>query len=128
MLRDNYEQTQAISAPPLRRRTSMADVQARFMRQLEQKGRLDRALEFLPDDETLTERKAAGARADSHPSSRSSLVHEVSLYEELLASDLPDDPYMADELERYFPTACPPAVPHAAGSPHPAPRDHRHRR
>ena len=58
VLRDNYEQTQAISTSDAQA-ASMVDVHARYIRRLEQAGRLDRALEFLPDDETLTERMAA---------------------------------------------------------------------
>src|SRR5207302_1396522 len=59
VLRDNYLQTQAISTATAQA-PSMIDVHARYLRHLEQAGRLDRDLEFLPDDETLSERKAAG--------------------------------------------------------------------
>ena len=103
VLRDNYEQTQAISTS-VAQAASMADVHARYIRQLEQNGRLDRALEFLPDDETLTERKAAGEGLTPPEVAILLSYTKVSLYEELLASDLPDDPHLAGELERYFPT------------------------
>jgi glutamate dehydrogenase len=104
VLRDNYEQTQAISTS-VAQADSMIDVHARYIRSLEQAGRLDRSLEFLPDDETITERKAAG-RGLTAPEFAILLSHtKVALYEELLASDLPDDPHLAGELERYFPTA-----------------------
>ena len=83
----------------------MVDVHARYLRSLEQAGRLDRALEFLPDDETLTERKAAGQGLTSPEFAILLSYTKVGLYEELLASDLPDDPHLAAELERYFPTA-----------------------
>src|SRR6266487_1473556 len=49
VLRDNYEQTQALSTS-VAQSSSMVDVHARYIRSLEQSGRLDRALEFLPDD------------------------------------------------------------------------------
>jgi glutamate dehydrogenase len=103
VLRDNYEQTQAISTS-VAQAAPMVDVHARYIRHLEQTGRLDRALEFLADDETLTERKAAGEGLTA-PELAILLSHtKVTLYEELLSSDVPDDPHLAGELERYFPT------------------------
>jgi glutamate dehydrogenase len=103
VLRDNYEQTQAISTT-LAQASSMVDVHARYIRHLEQRGKLDRALEFLPDDDTLTERKAAGLGLTPPEIAILLSYTKVMLYEEMLASDLPDDPILEDELERYFPT------------------------
>jgi glutamate dehydrogenase len=103
VLRDNYEQTQAISTS-VAQAASMVDVHVRYIRHLEQTGRLDRALEFLPDDDTLTERKAAGEGLTAPEFAILLSYTKVALYEELLASDLPDDPHLAGELERYFPT------------------------
>jgi len=104
VLRDNYEQTQAISTS-VAQADSMVDVHARYMRSLEQAGRLDRSLEFLPEDEALTERKGAGQGLTAPEFAILLSYTKVALYEELLASGLPDDPYLAAELERYFPTA-----------------------
>jgi glutamate dehydrogenase len=104
VLRDNYEQTQAISTSAAQA-ASMLDVHARYIHALEQTGSLDRALEFLPDDEALTERKAAGQGLTGPEFAILLSYTKIGLYEELLASDLPDDPHLADELERYFPTA-----------------------
>ena len=104
VLRDNYEQTQAISTS-VAQAASMVDVHARYIRSLEQAGKLDPELEFLPDDETLTERKAAGLGLTAPEFAILLSYTKVALYEELLASDLPDDPHMVGELERYFPVA-----------------------
>jgi glutamate dehydrogenase len=104
VLRDNYEQTQAISSAVAQAR-SMVDVHTRYLRTLEQSGRLDRELEFLPEDETLTERKAAEGGLTAPEFAILLSYTKIALYEELLASDLPDDPFLAAELERYFPTA-----------------------
>jgi glutamate dehydrogenase len=102
VLRDNYEQTQALSTS-VAQAASMVDVHARYIRSLEQSGRLDRALEFLPDDETLAERKTAG-RGLTAPEFAILLSYtKIALYAELLASDLPDDPQVAGELDHYFP-------------------------
>jgi glutamate dehydrogenase len=104
VLRDNYEQTQAIAAS-VTQAGPMVAVHQRYLRSLEQAGRLDRALEFLPDDETLAERKAAGEGLTTPEFAIMLSYTKIALYDELLASDLPDDPALAGELERYFPTA-----------------------
>jgi len=103
VLRDNYYQTQALR---LTRRLArpLLEQQARFMRFLEKAGRLNRALEFLPDDATIAERReqAIGLTA---PESAVLLAYcKLWLFDELVASDLPDDPFIADALRRYFPS------------------------
>jgi glutamate dehydrogenase len=104
VLRDNYEQTQSISTS-VTQAASMIDVHARYIRSLEQAGKLDPELEFLPDDETLTERKAAGQGLTAPEFAILLSYTKIALYEELLASDLPDDPHLTGELARYFPVA-----------------------
>ena len=52
VLRDNYLQGEALSVAEARG-AAVLDRQIRLIRDLERAGRLDRALEFLPDDETL---------------------------------------------------------------------------
>jgi glutamate dehydrogenase len=59
VLRDNYEQAQAISRSAALA-GSMLEVHERYIRTLEQSGVLNRGLEFLPSDDVLGERKAAG--------------------------------------------------------------------
>jgi glutamate dehydrogenase len=82
----------------------MVDVHARYIRSLEQAGKLDRELEFLPSDETLAERKAAGGGLTAPEFAILLSYTKIAGYDELLASDVPEDPYLAGELERYFPT------------------------
>jgi glutamate dehydrogenase len=102
VLRHNYLQTQAISLAQARAVVLM-DHHARMLRSLERSGRLDRALEGLPNDEELTERAAAG-RGLTRPELAVLLAYsKIALYEELLASDVPDAPRLAHDLERYFP-------------------------
>ncbi|MEM9056682.1 MAG: NAD-glutamate dehydrogenase domain-containing protein, partial [Pseudomonadota bacterium] len=55
VLRDNYLQTQAISMME-NHAAERLNEHSHLMRQLETSGELDRALEFLPDDEELEER------------------------------------------------------------------------
>jgi glutamate dehydrogenase len=104
VLRNNYLQPLAIS---LSRRRDMEDFGflQRLIQMLETRGLLDRAVEFLPDDMQLTER-----RRRSQPFTRPELAvllayAKLSLYDDLLESTVPDDPYLGRELVRYFPQA-----------------------
>jgi glutamate dehydrogenase len=104
VLRDNYLQGEALSAAEARGVVSL-DRQLRMIRDLERSGRLDRTLEFLPDDETLAARSAQG-RGLVRPELAVLLAYaKMTLYEALLASALPDFAELADELRSYFPQA-----------------------
>jgi glutamate dehydrogenase len=102
VLRNNYQQTLALS---LVQRHGMGDLgfQQRLMHTLESRDLLDRAVEFLPDDLELQER-----RRRSQPLTRPELAvllayAKLSLHDDLLESSVPDDPFLARELNRYFP-------------------------
>jgi glutamate dehydrogenase len=101
VLRDNYEQNQALSQAQAQ---ALLYEQAGFIRRLEQAGKLNRVIEFLPDDEGLAERRTARLGL-ARPELATLLAYsKITLYEELLASDLPDAPELESELIRYFPT------------------------
>ncbi|MGZ8709256.1 MAG: NAD-glutamate dehydrogenase domain-containing protein, partial [Thermoanaerobaculia bacterium] len=102
VLRDNYEQTEAVSIVQVVGETIL-DVQARFMRGLEKAGKLDRFIEGLPDDETIAERQAQGIGLTRPELSVLLAYAKIVLYEDLIQSDLPDDPQLADDLVLYFP-------------------------
>jgi glutamate dehydrogenase len=102
VLRDNYEQTQAISVTQAMGE-ELLDTQARFMRGLEKAGKLDRAIEGLPDDETIAERHVHGTGL-TRPEIAVLLAYaKMVLFEDLLKTDLPDDPQLANDLILYFP-------------------------
>jgi glutamate dehydrogenase len=104
VLRDNYLQTQAISVAE-QQGWFRIDQQGRFMRALERAGKLDRAIEFLPDDETIATR-LAHRQGLTRPELAVLLAYsKMTLYDELLPSDLPDDPLLVDDLIHYFPAA-----------------------
>ena len=104
VLRDNYLQGEALSVAEAHGLASL-DRQMRMIRNLERSGRLDRGLENLPDDETLTARVAKG-HGLVRPELAVLLAYaKMTLYDDLLASDLPDDPELAGELRGYFPAA-----------------------
>jgi glutamate dehydrogenase len=102
VLRDNYGQTEALSLA-WAQAGSMLDVHARLIETLEGAGRLDRELEFLPNRDAIADFRSADAGLTT-PELAILLAYSKSVvYEELLASDVPEDPYLAQDLERYFP-------------------------
>jgi len=104
VLRDNTLQTQAISVMEAQS-PDLLDACGRFMRLLEKAGRLDRAIEFLPDDLSLT-RRAAAREGLLRPELAVLLAYaKIWLYDSVLHSHLPDDPFLGADLARYFPTA-----------------------
>src|SRR6202040_2893736 len=85
----------------------------RLMQTLETAGELDRALEFLPDDMEIAERRRR-SQALTRPELSVLLAYaKLSLNHELLHSQVPDDPYLGRELGRYFPDALAQAFPDA---------------
>jgi glutamate dehydrogenase len=104
VLQDNYDQTLVLSVAESRA-TKDLDAHGRFMRELEGRGRLDRAVEFLPDDAQLRARLQAD-KGLTRPELAVLLAYaKLDLKDELLASALPDDPHFTTELASYFPDA-----------------------
>ncbi len=102
VLADNYRQTLALTLAEAEAASSL-DRDARLIRALERSGRLDRTIEFLPDDETLDQR-AAAKRGLTRPELAVLLAYaKNTLQAELVASDLPDEPEFDADLLAYFP-------------------------
>jgi glutamate dehydrogenase len=99
VLYDNYFQAQSLSV----RKSMPLDTQLRFIKYLEKAGRLNRDIEFLPSDEELAARKAAKTGLTSPERAVLLAYSKITLYDELLASSVPSDPYIATALARYFP-------------------------
>ena len=102
VLRDNTFQNQVLLYSRSRS-AALLDEQGRYMRHLSSRGRLNRRIEFLPNDEALQERRKAGAGLTSPELAVLLAYNKMELYDEVLASDVPEDPYIATTLERYFP-------------------------
>ena len=102
VLQDNYDQTLVLSVAQSRA-TKDLDAHGRFMRELESRGRLDRAVEFLPDDAQLRAR-AKDDRGLTRPELAVLLAYaKLDLKAELIASALPDEEHFESELASYFP-------------------------
>ncbi|UXJ51089.1 NAD-glutamate dehydrogenase [Pseudomonas citronellolis] len=102
VLGNNYKQTQALSLAERRARERIAEYK-RLMSDLEARGKLDRALEFLPNDEALAERIAAGQGLTRAELSVLISYSKIDLKESLLKSLVPDDDYLTRDMETAFP-------------------------
>jgi len=103
VLRNNYLQGQAIS-------TLEAHAAERFnehmhvVRVLQQSGDLDPALEFLPREEETAERRKQGLGLTRPELAIVLAYSKIWLNSKLIHSNVPEDPYLSKELERYFPS------------------------
>src|SRR5207248_11707577 len=85
----------------------MIDVHGRLIRHLEQVAGLNREIEFLPNEEAVGERKVAHHGLVAPELAVVMAYCKIHLYTMLLESDLPEDSYLAHDLERYFPSPLP---------------------
>ena len=104
VLRDNYFQTQALSVTS-RLGVKLLDQEARFIRFLEKSGRLNRAIEFLPSDDEIADRGAHGIGLTTPERAVLLAYSKMWLFDEIMGSDLPEDPWIGTALARYFPAA-----------------------
>jgi glutamate dehydrogenase len=106
VLYGSYTQTQAMSLA-LAQASPMIDVHGRLIRHLEQVAGLGRELEFLPDDDAIAERRGNHQGLVAPELAVVMAYCKIHLYSLLLESDLPEDQYLALDLERYFPSPLP---------------------
>ncbi|HKJ76120.1 MAG TPA: NAD-glutamate dehydrogenase, partial [Gammaproteobacteria bacterium] len=102
VLRNNYLQTEALSMSETMA-VELLDEHINLMHALEKSGRLERSTWDLPDDEAIAERRAEGVGLTRPELSVLLSYTKIDLYDALLDSDVCEDPYLAHELEAYFP-------------------------
>ena len=103
VLHNNARQTQAISLALHRSDQQHAEYQ-RFMAWLEETGRLDRELEFLPTDDQLNERINRNQPVWTRPELSVLICYaKVMLKEVLLQADLLSEPWLARSVNNAFP-------------------------
>jgi glutamate dehydrogenase len=82
-----------------------------FIRTLESQGLLDRRSSSCPAMPSLLERKARGQGLTRPELSILLSYSKIVLFQQLLDSDVPEDPYLSKELVRYFPSRCAKSTP-----------------
>ena len=102
VLTDNYYQTQALDIAR-HRPLYVLDGQQRLMQWLEHNGRLNRAIEFLPTDEEIAQRKVRKTGLTAPEGAVVLAYAKMSVFDGLMTSNLPDDPYYSRALKAYFP-------------------------
>ncbi|EKD55200.1 MAG: hypothetical protein ACD_60C00025G0097 [uncultured bacterium] len=102
VLHDNYNQALVMSFSAMHSANYSGLYQA-YIKELETAVHLDRKVEFLPDDKKLLERKAAELGL-TRPELAVLLAYtKIYIKNEILKSDLPEDPYFVKTLETAFP-------------------------
>ena len=102
VLQDNYLQTQALSVAQLNP-AGYLKTAAALIRYLEENAGLDRAVEFLPDEPEINRRAEAGEGLSNPEIAVLLSYSKMHCQDNLLGSDLPDDPNFLPALIRYFP-------------------------
>ena len=102
VLRDNYEQNLAL-ANAAAHAPSLLHVHEEWMRTLEAKGVLNRELESLPTSRQVRRRLERGEALTVPELCVLLSWTKIVLANELIESDLPDDPYLDVDLVAYFP-------------------------
>ena len=102
VLQDNYHQNRALASSRAQA-PEMLHVHTRLMRKMVRDGRLRRRLEVLPGDKEIAERRSAGLGLTSPEFAVLLAQVKIAAEQEMLASTLPDDPYLQSVLTAYFP-------------------------
>jgi glutamate dehydrogenase len=102
VLYDNYLQAQILSQEMLVSSQRIENYED-LMVQLEDEGELDREVEFLPSTEEMLRRRAEGLGMVRPELAVLLAYAKRSIASALLDSDLPDSPYLEQDVEAYFP-------------------------
>ena len=102
VLGNNYRQTQAISLAAWQAAERSGEYR-RFISNLEEAGRLNRELEFMPSDQELADRRVQGQGLTRPEIAILVSYAKAILKEELIASDLGRDPMLTAAVTTAFP-------------------------
>lgn len=104
VLSDNFQQAMVMSIAAFSSKDNIS-IHQTHIKELEALGELNRPVEFLPDDKTILERKAAGLGL-TRPEIAVLLAYtKIHIKHEILNSDLPEDPFLSAIVETAFPPA-----------------------
>ncbi|MDC9720662.1 MAG: NAD-glutamate dehydrogenase [Gammaproteobacteria bacterium] len=102
VLSHNYHQSLVLSIAQSQACARLSD-HKRLIHSLEKQGRLNRALEGLPDDANMDERARVQAGLTRPEIAVLLAYSKMRLFDELMAADIGSDAYLAQSLEDYFP-------------------------
>lgn len=102
VLQNNYRQVQAISLVEYQAESRASEYQ-RFIKDFTDAGRLDRALEFIPSDDEMLERRAQGKTLTRPELSVLVSYSKAALKEQLIESELQHDDCLTRSLHHAFP-------------------------
>ncbi|MBR9906629.1 MAG: NAD-glutamate dehydrogenase [Gammaproteobacteria bacterium] len=102
VIKDCFRQSQSISVTAIRGADQVKELQ-RFIHHLEREGQLNRAIEFLPDDDELAERQAQGKGLTRPELAVITAYGKMVLKEQLLDDEIMADPFHARSLINAFP-------------------------
>jgi glutamate dehydrogenase len=102
VLTNNYRQTQAIALAYKECKERM-DEYVRLIHDFEESGKLNRTLEYLPDEETIAERKVKGLGLTKPELSVLISYAKADLKEQLNLEEISQDPYLSKIVETAFP-------------------------
>ncbi|HET6654114.1 MAG TPA: NAD-glutamate dehydrogenase [Nocardioides sp.] len=103
VLADNYEQNIAL-ASAVRNAVPLLHVHEDWIRRLERAGLMDRELEALPSRKTMNTLRERKEGLTVPELSVLLAYTKIVLADELLATDLADDPFLRSDLFSYFPS------------------------
>jgi glutamate dehydrogenase len=103
VLVDNYEQNLALASAEANA-VGLLHVHEDWMRRLERQGLLNRELEFLPSRKRVAEMIERGQGLTAPELAVLLSYTKIVLADELIDSDLPDDPFLRGDLFSYFPS------------------------
>jgi glutamate dehydrogenase len=102
VLRHNYEQNVLLGNARVQA-PAMLSVHERYIRALEERGELDRELEFLPTKSVIDQRLSAGLGLTSSELAVLAAYAKITLTATIIETPLPDEAWFGAALRRYFP-------------------------
>ncbi|RHW77184.1 NAD-glutamate dehydrogenase [Colwellia sp. RSH04] len=102
VIEDCYRQTHSLSITAVRSVSQLKE-QVRFIHELERTGKLDRSLEFIPDDEEIAERLSENKGLTRPELSVLLAYSKMVLKEDLVHEEIIDNPYHNRLLIEAFP-------------------------
>ncbi|MBI2248628.1 MAG: NAD-glutamate dehydrogenase, partial [Brevundimonas diminuta] len=102
VLAHNYDQTLALTLQQAEGAAAL-DSQQAFMQHLSSIGKLNRAVEYLPDDARIAEMKLQGQALTRPELAVLTAYSKLELFDEIVGSTAPDDAFFERLLLEYFP-------------------------